>query len=195
MAETNFDILIRTNFIGSAYLSKYAIPYLRKTKGHLIFINSAGGFRGMPYNSAYSASKMAQAALADALRIELCDDNIHVGTAFVGFTENDPKKAILDVDGTWIYLPKRTNIRLAKPESVAKSIRSMIIKRKNIVTLTALGRFTSFATRYLPQFSGWLLRTNREKIRKQFTMIGGQKVLNDKRFKIAADRNRSVVKA
>ena len=73
MAEKNFKILAETNFMGSAYLGKHAIPHLKKTKGHIIFINSAGGFRGMPYNSAYTASKMAQAGLADALRIELSD--------------------------------------------------------------------------------------------------------------------------
>lgn len=60
----------------------------------------------MPFNSAHSASKMAQAAFADALRIELYDYDVHVGVAFVGFTENEPRKIILDVDGSWVYLPK-----------------------------------------------------------------------------------------
>lgn len=179
MADINIEILGETNYQGSAFLSKYAIPYLKKTQGHIIFINSVGGFRGMPFNSAYTASKLAQAGLADALRIELHDDGIHVGVAFVGFTENDPKKAILDVDGTWIYLPKRTNIRLAKPQAVAKSIRRMIVGRKNRITLTGLGLFTNFAIRYLPGLSNWLLLMNREKIKRQFTLIGGEKVMEN----------------
>lgn len=91
-ADKNFSVLSETNYTGAAHLSKYAIPHLKETKGHIIFINSAGGFRGMPYNVAYSASKLAQAALADALRIELYGYGIHVGIAFVGFTRNDPKK-------------------------------------------------------------------------------------------------------
>ncbi len=173
---SNFPVLMETNFTGAAYLSKYAIPYLKETRGHLIFINSAGGFRGMPYNSFYTASKMAQAALAEALRIELHDYGIHVGVAYVGFTENDPKKAILDVDGNWVYLPKRNNIRLAKPQSVARSICLMIEKRKNKITLTRLGLLSSFITRYLPRFGEWILRTNRDKIEKEFTYIGGEKV-------------------
>ncbi len=173
MADGNYKIMEETNYNGSAHLSKYAVPHLQKTKGQIIFINSAGGFRGMPFNSAYSATKMAQAALAEALRIELYDSGIHVGVVFVGFTENDPKKTILDIDGSWVYLPKRTNIRLAKPQAVAKSIKQMILLRKNRITLTPLGRFTDFVTRYLPRFSNWLLWVNRDKIKSQFTMIGG----------------------
>jgi len=173
MANTNFKSLIETNYTGAAYMSKYAIPHLKKTKGHIIFINSVGGFRGMPYNSAYTASKMAQAGLADALRIELYDFDVHVGLMYVGFTENDPKKSILDVTGKRIYLPQRKNIRLAKPLSVAKSVRYMIQKRKNRATLTDLGLLANYMIRYLPRISNWILLVNRERIRKQFTYIGG----------------------
>lgn len=175
-SDKNFTVLSETNFTGAAHLSKYAIPHLKKTKGHIIFINSVAGFRGMPFNSAYSASKMAQAALSEALRIELWDYGIHVGIAFVGFTQNDPNKKILDVDGSLVYLPKRTNMKLATQESVAQSIRKMIEKRTNRITLTGLGNLANFTIRYLPKLSSWLLRLNREKIKNQYTMIGGLKV-------------------
>ena len=179
MAVSNFKTLMETNYNGGAYLSKYVVPHLKKTKGHIIFINSVGGFRGMPYNSAYTASKMAQAALAEALRIELYDTGIHVGLMYVGFTENDPKKSILDVDGTRTYLPKRENIRLAKPQSVAKSVRLMIEKRNDKTTLTELGLLANFMIRYLPRLSNWILLVNRERIEKQFTYIGGEKVVQE----------------
>tara|TARA_R110000744_G_scaffold171083_1_gene289497 strand:- start:69 stop:995 length:927 start_codon:yes stop_codon:yes gene_type:complete len=175
-ADKNFTILSETNFTGAAHLSKYAIPHLKKTKGHVIFINSVAGFRGMPFNSAYSASKMAQAALSEALRIELYDYGVHVGIAFVGFTQNDPNKQILDVDGSLVYLPKRTNMQLATKESVAQSVRKMIEKRTKRITLTGLGNLANFTIRYLPVFSNWLLWLNREKIKNQYTMIGGLKV-------------------
>ena len=99
-----------------------------------------------------------------------------MGIAFVGFTENDPIKTILDVDGSLVYLPKRDNIRLATRVSVARSIRRMIIQRRNKATLTGLGHFTNFVSRYLPRFGDWLLWMNRKRIQEQFTMIGGEKV-------------------
>lgn len=179
MADPIFKIVMDTNYLGAAYLSKFAIPYLKKSRGSLIFINSVGGFRGMPYNSAYTASKMALFALSQALEVELKDDHIHVGTVFVGFTENDPGKKILDVDGSWIYLPKRTNIRLAKPTSVAKSVYKMITQRKSKITLTGLGHFTEFMNQYFPILSGMIIHRNLNKIKNQFTLIGGEKVGNE----------------
>ena len=198
-ADKNFTILSETNFTGAAHLSKYAIPHLKKTKGHVIFINSIAGFRGMPFNSAYSASKMAQAALSEALRIELWDYGVHVGIAFVGFTQNDPNKKILDVDGSLVYLPKRTNMHLATQESVAQSIRKMIEKRTNRITLTGLGNLANFTIRYLPAFSSWLLWLYREKIKSQYTMIGGLKVdesaqVTSEYQEIIADSDVEVVK-
>jgi short-subunit dehydrogenase len=177
MAISNIKTLIETNYSGAAYMSKYAVPQLIKTKGHIIFVNSIGGFRGMPYNSAYTASKMAQAGLADALRIELYDYGIHIGLVYVGFTENNPKKTILDEDGTRIYLPKRGNVKLAKPQSVAKNILRMIEKRSDRVTLTNLGLLADFLIHHFPKVSDWILLANRKKIQEQFTYNGGEKVV------------------
>ena len=183
MAISNIKTLIETNYSGAAYLSKYAVPYLKKSEGHIVFINSVGGFRGMPYNSAYTASKMAQAALAEALRIELYDYGIHIGLVYVGFTENNSKKTILDEDGTRIYLPKRDNVKLAKPQSVAKNVLRMIQKRTDRLTLTRLGLLADFMIHYFPKVSDWILLANRKKIKEQFTEIGGKKA-TDKRKEI-----------
>ena len=172
MAISNVKTLIETNYVGAAYLSKYAVPHLKKSKGHIIFINSIGGLRGMPYNSAYTASKSAQAALAEALRIELYDYGIHIGLIYVGFTENSPKKTILDEDGTRIYLPKRDNVKLAKPESVARSVSRMIEKRTDRITLTNLGLLADFMIHHFPTLSDWILLANRKKIKEEFTEIG-----------------------
>jgi len=177
MVISNIKTLIETNYSGAAYMSKYAVPQLKKTKGHIIFINSIGGFRGMPYNSAYTASKMAQAGLADALRIELYDYGIHIGLVYVGFTENNPKKTILDEDGTRIYLPKRGNVKLAKPQSVAKNTLRMIEKRTDRITLTNLGLLADFLIHHFPKVSDWILLANRNKIQEQFTYNGGEKVV------------------
>ena len=67
-------------------------------------------------------------------------------------------------------------MQLATKESVAQSVRKMIEKRKKRITLTGLGNLANFTIRYLPVFSNWLLWLNREKIKNQYTMIGGLKV-------------------
>ena len=88
---------------------------------------------------------------------------------------NDPEKRILDVDGSWIYLPQRTNVNLASPQSVAKSVCDMIAKRKKRITLTRLGILANLIIRYFPILTEWIVWTNREKIKEEFTLIGGEK--------------------
>ena len=177
MAVSNIQVLIDTKYVGCAYMSKYAIPHLSKTSGNLIFINSVAAYMGMPYNTSYSSSKMAQTSLAEGLRMELLDYGIHVGIAYVGFTENDPFKTILDVDGSWIYLPKRNNIKLDTRERVAARVFDMIRSRKTSITLTSLGRFTNFVSHYLRGLAFWLMRINLNRIKRDFTYNGKRIVI------------------
>lgn len=177
MAVSNIQVLIDTNYVGCAYMSKYAIPYLDKTNGNLIFINSVAAYMGMPYNTAYSSSKMAQTSLAEGLRMELLDSGIHVGIAYVGFTENDPFKTILDEDGSWIYLPQRDNINLDTREHVAARVFELIRTRRRSVTLTSLGHFTNFVAHHLRGFAFWLVKINLTRIKRDFTYNGEREVI------------------
>ena len=49
----------------------------------------------------------------------------------------------------------------------------MIGKRTKRINLTGLGNLANFTILYLPAFSSWLFWLNREKIKNQYTMIGG----------------------
>lgn len=177
MAVSNIQVLMDTNYTGCVYISKYAIPYLNKTNGNLIFINSVAAYLGMPYNTSYSASKIAQTSLAEGLRMELLDSGIHVGIAYIGFTENDPFKTILDVDGSWIYLPIRNNITLDTREHVATRVFDLICSRKRSITLTSLGHFTNFVSHHLRGFAFWLVRINLTRIKRDFTYNGEREVI------------------
>ena len=92
LAPEVFQKVIEVNYLGSIYPTKAAIPYLKKSKGSIIFMGSAAGIRGIPNHAAYSSSKMSLTAIAEALKIELKKSDIHVGLAYVGFTENDEEK-------------------------------------------------------------------------------------------------------
>jgi uncharacterized protein len=62
----------RTNFMGTFYCIRNAIPVMKKQReGHILTISSMAGMRGTPMNGAYCATKFAQAGLMDALRREL----------------------------------------------------------------------------------------------------------------------------
>jgi short-subunit dehydrogenase len=63
--------------------------FRRQAHGHLIFVSSIVGKRGVPYMGAYSATKFAQVGLAECLRAELAGTAIHVTTVYPVSTETE----------------------------------------------------------------------------------------------------------
>lgn len=69
-----FDI----NTIAPVAVTQVFLPMLRESRGRVVHVSSAGGLLSNPFAGAYSASKFALEALADAMRIELRPWGIHV---------------------------------------------------------------------------------------------------------------------
>ena len=68
-----------TNLFGTHELTNLIIPVMRRQgHGRIIHNSSILGLVALPYRGAYNASKFALEALADTLRLELADTNIHV---------------------------------------------------------------------------------------------------------------------
>jgi short-subunit dehydrogenase len=68
-----------TNVFGTQELSNLVITQMRKqTFGRIVYNSSVLGFVSMPYRGAYNASKYALEGLADTLRLELFNTNIHI---------------------------------------------------------------------------------------------------------------------
>jgi len=87
----NFDKMRRTievNLIGAmATVDAAAAYFLEKGKGHIVGTSSVAAFRGMPKNSAYSASKAGFAVYLETVRIELLKKNIHVTVLYPGYID------------------------------------------------------------------------------------------------------------
>jgi len=155
-----FKKVMNVNYLGSVYPTKAALPFLRKTKGSVIFTGSLAGMRGLPNYSVYSSSKMALTALAQSLKIELDGTGVHVGIAYVGFTQNDPEKTIFDKDGKIIAQPKRDLIKAEPPENVALRIIKMIENRTFKQYFTGLGKLNAFMNRFFPFIVEGVLKRN-----------------------------------
>ena len=54
-----FEKLMKINFYGAVYCTKYALPYILKNKGSVVGVSSIAGHKGLPGRTAYSASKFA----------------------------------------------------------------------------------------------------------------------------------------
>jgi len=164
--ELNPDIfkkVMEVNYLGSVYPTKCALPHLKKADGSIIFVSSVAGIRGIPNHAVYSSSKMSLTALAEALRIELQETKVHVGVAYVGFTENDPQKTIYDSQGKIIPQPKRDFIKAEPVEKVAARIIRMAEKRTLKNVFTPLGKLNAIINRFLPFIVTKVLSNNYRK--------------------------------
>lgn len=82
--------LVDINYFGTYYATRAALPIFRRQgHGHLIFVSSIVGRRGVPYMGAYSATKFAQVGLAESLRAELAGSDIHVTVVYPVSTETE----------------------------------------------------------------------------------------------------------
>jgi NAD(P)-dependent dehydrogenase (short-subunit alcohol dehydrogenase family) len=71
--------MIDVNYVGTFLGARAALPVFRAQRsGHLIFVSSIVGRRGIPFMGGYSATKAAQAGLAESLRSEFAGTGIHV---------------------------------------------------------------------------------------------------------------------
>ena len=78
--------MIRTNLLGVIYTLSVAIPdMVARRRGHLVAISSLAGYRGLPGESAYCASKAAVNVYLDGLRIHLRGTGVRVTTVCPGF--------------------------------------------------------------------------------------------------------------
>jgi short-subunit dehydrogenase len=80
--------MIRINLMGVIYTLSAAMPEMlaRKT-GHLVAVSSLAGYRGLPGESAYCASKAAVNTYMDGLRIHLRGTGVLATTICPGFVK------------------------------------------------------------------------------------------------------------
>lgn len=77
------------NVVGQLAVTSAVLPLLRESQGRIVFISSVNGKLSAPMMGAYSASKFALEAAADALRVELRSWNIAVSVVQPAQTDTD----------------------------------------------------------------------------------------------------------
>lgn len=144
--------LMDTNFWGTVYCSKFALPHLLKTKGSLVGVSSVAGYKGLPGRTGYSASKFAMHGLLEVIRIENMKKGLHVLIACPGFTASNIRNVALSKDGTAQGETPLDENKLMSAEEVAKRIVEAVEKRKHRLTLTTQGKMTVLLNKFFPKF-------------------------------------------
>ncbi len=134
------DRIMRVNYLGAAYCTFYAIPYLKQTRGRLVGVSSLAGKNGVPTRSGYAASKHAMAGFFDTLRIELSDYGISVTMIYPDFVTSEIRERAFDADGKPLSKSPVREGEVMSAEDCARIMIEAMAKRKREELTTRRGK-------------------------------------------------------
>ena len=86
---TDWETMMNTNVNGLLYVSRALLPFIKKSKGHIINLGSVAGKEVYENGNVYCASKYAVDAISQAMRIDLLKHNIKVTSVNPGAVETE----------------------------------------------------------------------------------------------------------
>ncbi|HEU4974049.1 MAG TPA: SDR family NAD(P)-dependent oxidoreductase [Baekduia sp.] len=87
---------LEVNVVGAVAVTQAVLPRLRASRGRVVFVSSVSGRVSSPMLGAYSASKFALEAIADALRVEVRPWGIAVVLIEPGAIDTDMWRTAMD---------------------------------------------------------------------------------------------------
>jgi len=148
--EEDWKRQLAVNVTGLALTCKFALPFLRKTKGRLALIGSVAAFVPNPGIGAYGASKAAVHNIGESLQVELKGSGVSCTTIHPGFVESN----ITRIDNEGNFHPDRSDPRPANlmwpTEKAAKVMVDAIEKRKTVFVFTGHGKIAVSLGKFFP---------------------------------------------
>ncbi|GAB4245090.1 MAG: SDR family oxidoreductase [Ekhidna sp.] len=145
-----FKQLMKINFFGAVYATKYALPHLLESKGSIVAISSINGWRSTPARSAYSSSKFAMQGFFESLRTEVMSRGVHVLVVCPGFTSSNIRNAALNAEGKAQGESPRNEKKMMSSEEVADRTFKAMKKKKRDLILTFQGKMAVFLNKVIP---------------------------------------------
>jgi len=145
--------LMDTNFWGTVYCTKYALPSLLANKGSVVGISSIAGFKGLPARTGYSASKFAMQGFLESLRCENLETGLHVLIACPGYTESNIRKTALDGQGLQQNESPLKENKLMSAEAVAEATWNAITGKRYYLILTVQGKMAVWINKWFPKLA------------------------------------------
>lgn len=135
-----FDEMMQVNYMGAVYCTKFALPYLKKSKGLIVAVSSLAGKTGVPTRSGYSASKHAMVGFFESIRVELMDSGVDVSLVYPGFVATEIRKRAFGEDGAPLGVSPIQEDKAMTPEECARIMVKGMAKRKREIVMTLRGK-------------------------------------------------------
>ena len=139
----DWNSISETNLRGAFLCTKYAYPFLKKTRGCIVNISSVQGFANEPQISAYAASKAGLLGLTRGMALDFAADGVRVNVVCPGAIRSgmmepfikdqpDPEEAVKAIGRT---IPLG---RVGQPEDIAQAVYFLASPAASYITGAAL---------------------------------------------------------
>jgi short-subunit dehydrogenase len=135
-----YEQLMRVNFLGNVYPTRFALPDLQKTRGQIVAISSLAGLTGVPGRSGYAATKHAQIGFFDSLRVELRSSGVAVTVIAPYFVRSQIRRRALGGDGQPLASSPVREAEVMTAEECARHIVRAMETRQRLLVMTLRGR-------------------------------------------------------
>jgi len=132
--------LMRTNYLGAAWLTRRALPALMAARGRIVAISSLAGITGVPTRTGYAASKHAMSGFFDSLRIELADRGVSVTVIAPDFVRSEIHRRAIGPDGKPLGASPMIEKKIMSAETCARIIVAAALGRRRLVITSVRGR-------------------------------------------------------
>jgi short-subunit dehydrogenase len=145
-----FESLMRVNYLGCVWLTHYALPELKRSRGQIVAVASLAGLTGVPTRTGYAASKHALIGFCDSLRIELGGTGVDVTVVAPDFVVSEIHRRSLDAHGQALGDSPMQESKIMTAEECAAMIEGAMGSRKRLVVGSLRGKFGRWARLVIP---------------------------------------------
>lgn len=156
-----------TNVFGVLRTLQETLPALKKTGGRFVIMGSVAGHLSGAGGSAYSMSKFAVRALAEALHGDLRVAGVGCTLISPGFVDSDIRR--VDNDGGLhadAHDPVPGWLRMRTDIAARKMVRGILAGRREVI-ITFHAKLIVFFARHFPRFTRWALLRAGQKSRPE----------------------------
>ncbi|XP_020664383.3 dehydrogenase/reductase SDR family member 7B isoform X1 [Pogona vitticeps] len=131
--------VMETNYFGPVALTKALLPsMIKRRKGHLVVISSVQGKFGLPFRSAYAASKHATQAFFDCLRAEVEQYGIDVTVVSPSYIQTNLSLNAITADGSQYGVMDKTTSKGKAAADVAQAVLNAVGEKKEEVLVAGI---------------------------------------------------------
>lgn len=145
-----YERLIRVNYLSCVYLTSYALPHLRNSRGRIVVVASVAGLTGVPTRTGYCASKHAVIGFFDSLRIELAGTGVSVTVVAPDFVVSEIHERSFAADGSPVGQVTIEQSKAMPTDRCARIIVDAMEKRKRLVITSLRGKLGRVVRPFVP---------------------------------------------